>query len=215
MGAVSLALLLAGAPATRGQETVVLTEGGGLAAMQERVGIFVEALIEYTRDVRLSETGLEQVLDHHAALEEVHGEEEATEIVEAAFRDGGYDFGVVVDDPKYVAWCRERRLEPAGFFHQFLRLQALWMREESLAGLSRALEELPLQRAELDAARERMGQEAYGKGVAALDEAKGLIVETRAMMERLPVAGAEEAALLAKHDRRIRETLGEGEPGRE
>jgi hypothetical protein len=42
-----------------------------------------------------------------------------------------------------------------------------------------------------------------------------MIVRTRAMMERLPVPAPEEAALLAKHDRRIRDTLGEGEPGRE
>jgi hypothetical protein len=215
MGVLPLTLFVVGAPPARGQEAVALTEGEGLAAMQERVATFVQALIEYTREVRLSEAGLEQVLEHHAALEEVHGEEEATKIVEGAFRDGGYDFGVVVGDPKYVTWCRDRGLEPAAFFHQFLRLQALWMREESLAGLSRALVELPLQRAELDAARPRMGEEAYGRGVAALDEARGMIVRTRAMMERLPVPAPEEAALLAKHDRRIRDTLGEGEPGRE
>jgi hypothetical protein len=194
---------------------VLLTEGEGLAVMQQRVSIFVEALVEYTKDVRLSEAGLESVLDHYAALEQVHGEEEAQQIVERAFRGDAYDFGVVVGDPTYVAWCRERGLEPEAFFRQFLRLQALWMREESLGGLSRALEELPGQRAEIDAAREQMGEAAYASGVAALDEAKAMIVHTRAMMEQLPVPEGEEAALLEKHDRRVRETLGQDEPGLE
>jgi hypothetical protein len=194
---------------------VVLTEGDGLAAMQERVSTFVEALVAYTKDVRLSEAGLESVLDHYAALEDVHGEEEAQQVVERAFRDDGYDFGVVVGDPTYVAWCGERGLEPEPFFRQFLRLQALWMREESLGGLSRALEELPGQRAEIDAARAQMGEEAYAKAVAGLEEAQAMMVHTRAMMEQLPVPGGDEAALLENHESRIRSTLGQDEPGRE
>jgi hypothetical protein len=210
-----LVLLVVGGSGARGQEAVVLTEGDGLAAMQQRVTAFVQALVEYTRDVRLSEAGLESVLDHYAALEDVHGEEEAQQIVERAFRGDGYDFGVVVDDPTYVAWCRERGLEPEPFFRQFLRLQALWMREESLGGLARALEELPGQRAEIDAAREQMGDEAHARAVADLDEAQAMIEDTRAMMEQLPVPGGDEAALLEKHRGRVRDTLGQEESGRE
>lgn len=213
--ALPLVLLAASRPVARGQEPVLLTEGGDLAAMRQRVSTFVAALVEYTKDVRLSAAGLESVLDHYAALEQVHGEEEARQIVERAFQGDGYDFGLLVRDPTYVAWCRERGLEPEPFFRQFLRLQALWMREESLGALARALEELPGQRAEIDAARAQMGEEAYASGVAALDEAKAMIVHTREMMEQLPVPEGEEAALLEQHDRRIRETLGQEEPGRE
>jgi len=216
IGALPLALLVVVASPARGQEAVLLTdEGDGLADMQRRVSTFVAALVEYTKDVQLSESGLERVLDHYASLEQVHGEEEAQQIVERAFRGDAYDFRVVVGDPTYVAWCQERDLEPEGFFRQFLRLQALWMRGESLDGLSRALEELPEQRAAIDEAREQMGEEAYGRSVAALDEAKAMIADTRTMMERLPVATAEEGALLEKHDRRIRDTLGQDEPGLE
>ena len=215
IAALPLVLLLLAGPGARGQEPVLLTEGDGLAAMQQRVSTFVETLVEYTKDVRLSEAGLQSVLDHYAALQQVHGEEEAKQIVESAFQGDGYDFGVVVGDPTYVAWCRERGLEPETFFRQFLRLQALWMREESLGGLSRALEELPGQRAEIDAAREEMGEEAYASGVASLDEAKAMIVHTRAMMEQLPVPEGEEAALLERHGRRVRDILGQDEPGRE
>ncbi len=215
IAALPLVLLVVAGPAARGQEAVLLTEGEGLAAMQERVSTFVEALVAYTRDLRLSEAGLESVLDHYAALEDAHGEEEAQQIVERAFRGDGYDFGVVVGDPTYVAWCRERGLEPEAFFGQFLRLQALWMREESLGGLSRALEELPGQRGEIDAAREEMGEEAYARTVASLEEAEAMIQHTRTMMEKLPVPGGEEAALLQKHERRIRNTLGQDEPDRE
>jgi hypothetical protein len=213
--ALPLVLLAASRPVARGQEPVLLTEGGDLAAMRQRVSTFVAALVEYTKDVRLSAAGLQSVLDHYAALEQVHGEEEARQIVERAFQGDGYDFGLLVRDPTYVAWCRERGLEPEPFFRQFLRLQALWMREESLGALARALEELPGQRAEIDAARAQMGEEAYASGVAALDEAKAMIVHTRGMMEQLPVPEGEEAALLEQHDRRIRETLGQEEPGRE
>mgnify|MGYP001549575423 CR=1 FL=1 len=217
LAALPLALLVVtvSGPSARGQEAVALTEGDGLAAMQERVSTFVEALVAYTKEVRLTEAGLESVLDHYLALEDVHGEEEAQQVVERAFRGDGYDFGVVVGDPTYVAWCGERGLEPEPFFRQFLRLQALWMREESLGGLSRALEELPGQRAEIDAAREQMGEEAYARAVASLEEAQAMIAQTRAMMEQLPVPGGDEAALLEKHEGRIRDTLGQDEPGRE
>ena len=213
IAALLLAVSVVAGAGAWGQEAVLLTEGDGLAAMQQRVSSFVEALVAYTRDVRLSEAGLESVLDHYAALEDVHGEEEAQQIVERAFRGDEYDFWVVVVDPTYVAWCGERGLEPEPFFRQFLRLQALWMREESLRGLSRALEELPGQRAEIDAAREQMGEEAYARTVASLEEAQAMIQHTRAMMEQLPVPGGDEAALLEKHEGRIRDTLGQDEPG--
>jgi hypothetical protein len=183
--------------------------------MQQRVSAFVAALVEYTKDVRLSEAGLGGVLDHYAALEQIHGEGEAQQIVEQALQGDTYDFGVVVGDPKYAAWCQERGLEPEAFFRQFLRLQALWMRGESLQGLARALEELPAQRAEVDAARGQMGEEAHARTVAALDEAKTMITQTRAMMEKLPVPDAEEAALLEEHAVRIRETLGQDGPREE
>ena len=62
---------------------------------------------------------------------------------------------------------------------------------------------------------EQMGEEAYEKTLAALDEAKVMIADTRTMMEKLPVAGPEEAKLLAKHESRIRATLGQDEPGPE
>jgi hypothetical protein len=215
IGALPLALLVFGGPTASGQEPVALTDGDDLPAMQQRVSAFVEALVEYTKDVRLSEAGLGGVLDHYAALEQIHGEDEAQQIVEQALQGDTYDFGVVVGDPTYAAWCQERGLEPEAFFRQFLRLQALWMRDESLEGLSRAAEELPEQRAGLEAAREQMGEETYARTVAALDSAQAMIVATRALMERLPVPGAEEAALLEEHAVRIRETLGQDAPSEE
>lgn len=181
----------------------------GLAVMQRRIVGVVEAIIDYTRDVRLTEPGLEAVLEHYAALGEIHGDGDSGRLVERAFVDGRYDFDAIVSAPAYVSWSRQRDLEPEGFFHELLRLQALRMREESLRGLDEAREEMPEQRAALGQMRDRMAEEQYDQAVLALESAAAMVEETRTLMEGLPTPAPEEAALLARHDERIRATLGE------
>lgn len=182
----------------------------GFAAMQRRVVGVVSAIIDYSRDVRLTEPGLEAVLDHHDSLGEIYDDGDASRLVERAFVDGRYDFGAIVSDPSYVSWSRERGLEPEGFFRQLLRLQAVRMREESLSGLDEAREEMPEQRAALEQMREQMGEEQYRRTVAGLESAAAMVEETRALMEGLPVPTPAEAAILASQDERIRATLGDG-----
>jgi len=181
----------------------------GFAQMQRRIVGVVEAIIDYTRDVRLDEAGLEAVLEHHASIDEIYDDGAGSRLVERAFVDGRYDFGVIVADPAYAEWCRSRGLEPEGFFRQLLRLQALRMREESLAGLDQAREEMPGQRAALEQMRDQIGEDQYKGALASLESAAAMVEETRALMQGLPVPTAEEAALLAKHEKRIAETLGE------
>jgi hypothetical protein len=180
----------------------------GMEAMQRRIVGVVGALIDYTRDVRLTEPGLEAVLEHHGAIGEIH-DGDASRLVERAFVDGRYDFDAIVRDPAYVSWSQDRGLEPEGFFRELLRLQALRMREESLIGLEEAREEMPEQRAALGQMRDQMGEEQYTRALSALESAAVMVEETRALMEGLPVPTPEEAALLRKHDERIRATLGE------
>ena len=116
---------------------------------------------------------------------------------------------MIVRDPAYAEWCRGRDLEPEPFFRNLLRLEALRMRKEGLEGLERALAELPEQEAELEAMRERVGEEAYREGKAALASAAAMVEETRELMARLPVPSAEETALLEEHAARIEAVLGE------
>ena len=51
--------------------------------------------------------------------------------------------------------------------------------------------------------RERVGEEAYREGLAALEAAAAMVEETRELMAGLPVPSAEEAALLGEHRERI------------
>jgi hypothetical protein len=216
VGRATLALvaLLAALPASSVLGQAVETpapanDQEGFAAMQRRIVGVVGAIVDYTRDVRLSEPGLEAVLDHHDSLGEIYDDGDGSRLVERAFVDGRYDFGAIVRDPSYVSWAQERGLEPEGFVRQLLRLQALWMREESLSGLDEAREEMPQQRAALERMREQVGEEQYREAVAALESAAAMVEETRTLMEGLPVPDPEEAALLEKHADRIRATLGE------
>jgi hypothetical protein len=179
----------------------------GLAAMRSRIFAFVTALVDYTRDTRLDAPDLEAILANYASLEAIHDGGDEGDLVERAFRDGGYDFGVIVGDPSYQEWCRERGLQPEPFFRDLLRLEALRMREEGLPGLERARAELPEQEAELERVRDRVGEEAYREGRAALEEAAAMVEETHDLISRLPVPSAEEKALLETHRERIQATL--------
>ena len=181
----------------------------GLAQMQRRIVGVVEAIIDYTRDVRLSEPGLEAVLEHHASINEIYDDGAGSRLVERAFVDGRYDFGVIVADPAYVEWCQARGLEPEGFFRELLRLQALRMREESLAGLDRGPRGAARAAGGARGVARRDGRGQYAGALASLESAAAMVEETRTLMEGLPVPTVEEAALLAKHEERIAETLGE------
>ncbi len=200
-----------GGPQSAGMP-VEIEDEEGLAAMRGRIFAFVEALVEYTKDVRLGAPALEAVLAHYDTLDKIHDVEDDGGVVERAFLDGRYDFDVIVSDPAYDAWCGDRGLRPEGFFKSLLRLEALRMRKDGLEGLERALAELPEQEAELETMRERVGEEAYREGKAALAAAAAMVEETRELMARLPVPSAEETALLEQHAAKIEAVLGEDEP---
>jgi hypothetical protein len=210
--ALTSVMLVAGPSGARSQSAgtpVEIEDEEGLAAMRGRIFAFVEALVEYTKGARLSEPALGDILEHYDALDEIHDGEDDGRVVERAFQDGRYDFDVIVRDPAYAQWCRGRDLEPEPFFRNLLRLEALRMRKEGLEGLERALADLPEQEAELEAMRERVGEEAYREGKAALASAAAMVEETRELMARLPVPSAEETALLEAHAARIEAVLGE------
>lgn len=211
---VAIAALFGGTPGLRAQSepsAVEIEDDDGVLAMKSRIFAFVEALTDYTADVRLGEPELEAILTHYATLEEIHEDEEPGDVVERAFRDGRYDFGVIVTDPAYVGWCETRDLEPEPFFRGLLRLEALRMREEGLGGLQQAREDLPAQQAELESMRERVGEEAYREGVAALEAAAGMVEETRELMSGLPQPSQGEARLLGENRGRIEQVFGRDE----
>jgi hypothetical protein len=150
-----------------------------------------------------------RLLSNYRSLDEILGGGEDGAFVERAFRDGRYDFDVIVRDPAYEGWCRDRDLRPERFFEGLLRLEALRMRAQGLPGLERARAELPERKAELERMRDRVGDEAYREGVAALEAAAAMVEETRDLMAGLPVPSAEEETLLEENRERIRATLGE------
>jgi hypothetical protein len=200
-----------GALSQTGATRVEIGDDEGFAAMRSRIFAFVTALVDYTKDTHLDAPALEAVLANYGSLEAIHDGGDGDELVERAFRDGAYDFDVIVNDPAYERWCRERGLPPEGFFRGLLRLEALRMREEGLPGLERARAEQPDREAELEQMRDQVGEEAYREGRAALEAAAAMVEETRELMAGLPVPSAEEKALLEQHRERIRAILDEDE----
>jgi hypothetical protein len=211
-GLATIAALLAVSTDLRAQAEptpveIEIEDDDGVEAMRSRVFAFVGALAVYTADVRVGEPELEAVLTHYGALDEIHGDDDPGEVVERAFRDGRYDFEIIVNDPSYVGWCRARDLEPEPFFRGLLRLEALRMREEGLEGLEVAREELPEQRAELQSMRQELGEDAYSEGITALEAAAEMVEETRELMSALPQPSQEEVRLLTENRERIRRVL--------
>lgn len=218
---LGVAILLSGAALAWGQSgaarvavnepqatRVDIDDRDGVEAMRSRIFAFVEGLTDYTAEVRVGDSDLEAILDHYAALDEMDDGEDTGGVVERAYRDGRYDFDVIVRDPTYVSWARSRDLEPEGFFRGLLRLEALRMREEGLAGLERAQQEMPAQRAQLESMKESMGEEGYDQALAALEAAAEMVEDTRVLMARLPQPSPDEAALLDANRQRIRAVLG-------
>lgn len=210
--ALTLVALLAGPSGALSQTAatpVEIADDEGLSAMRSRIFAFVAALVDYTKDTRLDAPTLEAILANYRALDEIHDGGDDGGVIERAFQDGRYDFEVIVRDSAYAEWCRDRDLEPEGFFRGLLRLEALRMRDEGLPGLDRARAEFPEREAELEGMREQVGEEAYREGRAALEAAAAMVEETRDLLARLPVPTAEEARLLEEHRERIQATLGE------
>jgi hypothetical protein len=206
--ALALATLLLFAGGARGQVAVAIDgDEGDFEAMQRRIVGLIRGIIDYTEDVRLSAEGLEAVLESQGSLAALSAEGGMDALLERADVDGRYDFGVLVRDPDYVAWSREHNLDGAWFFGQLLRLQALRMREESLGGLDDARREIPEQRALLERMRDEMEKEDYEKSLSALETAAAMVEETATLMESLPVATPEEAALIESHAGAIRKAL--------
>ena len=98
-----MGVLVAGAPglvSAQAVETPALPAADeGIAEMQRRIVGVVGAIIDYTRDVRLTEAGLEAVLEHHASINEIYDDGDGSRLVERAFVDGRYDFDAIVSGP--------------------------------------------------------------------------------------------------------------------
>jgi hypothetical protein len=206
--ALAAAALLSAPGGARGQVAVNIGgDEGDFEALQRRIVGLVRGIIDYTTDVRLSSEGLEAVLENVGSLATLSSEGGMDSFLERARVDGRYDFDLLVRDPDYVAWSREHELDGAWFFGQVLRLQALRMREESLGGLDDARQDIPEQRALLERMRGEMEKEEYERRLAALDAAAAMVEETAALMEEIPVATPDEAALLESHAQAIRRAL--------
>ena len=205
--ALSLLLLLTALPSPAQVTVPVGGEEEGFEAMQGRIVAFVNAIVAYTGEERLSAAGLADVLKYQRSLALLLGERGMDGLLERAIVDGRYDFDALALDPDYVAWSGERGLDGGAYFKQLLRLQALRMREESVGSLEQAGAELPEERAALERAREQMGEDAYQESLAALETAAAMVEETRVLMEGLPVATPEEAELLEAHAEEINAIL--------
>lgn len=171
----------------------------------QRTTAFLKAAAAFTRDVRLNADSLQAVLDNMESLNSLKDGGEDGELAERAYSNGRYDFGVVVSDPDYTAWCRSRGLEPRGFFQDLLRLQMLVARKDSERALAAARATLPQQRQQIESMRSTLGEDGYRQSLAALEGSQAQLESMSSAIRELPVPTAGEQKLLdANRDRIVK-----------
>ena len=173
----------------------------------QRTEAFLKSAADFTRDVRLDEGSLNAILDNIGSLNSLKDDEEGQDLVERAYSNGSYDFGVVTSDPEYVAWCGSHGLKPKSFFQSLLRLQMLMGRQESEAALARARATLPQQRQQIESMRSTLGDEGYKQSLAALEASQAQLETMAKVVSGLPAPTAAEQKLLDANIGRIRQAL--------
>ena len=196
--------------------TLGLTAAVGLTAlpagaqdeMMRTLEPFVVSAVELTDGVRLDEARLTTILQNIESLNEL-GTDEDDDLTERAFRDGRYDFGVIVKDPEYVAWCKGRGLDPLDFFKGLMRLETLVMRESFGENAEQMRAQVPAQRKQIEDMRGMLGDEATREALADFDANMADFERAAKVMERIPVPTAREASLLATYHDQIAAAMGD------
>jgi hypothetical protein len=125
------------------------------------------------------------------------------------------DLAAALAEPKYVAWARERKLDPKSWLLKSMRITLTHAKRHAPAQAAEMKAQMDAQRRELAKHCESMGPNAcrdMDKAFAGADE---MVRETSAMMALFPEPTRAEAALLSEYDDRLQEVIEGGRRGRD
>lgn len=116
------------------------------------------------------------------------------------------DLAEAVKDRRYVAWARERGLDPKVWMQKSLRIALTDTKRRAPAQAAEMKAQMETQKRELAKHCKSMGPTACADMDKAFAQGDEMVRESAAMMALLPEPTKAEAALLAEYDARIRET---------
>jgi hypothetical protein len=135
------------------------------------------------------------------------------------------ELDAAIADPKYVAWARQRGLDPKTWAAKSLRITLTHAKRRAPGQAAETKAQMESQRRELTKHCKSMGPDACRDLERAFADSEQMMREGEAMMALLPDPTGAEAALLAEYEPRLREALegrqrrhgrgGAGEPGAE
>lgn len=124
------------------------------------------------------------------------------------------DLAAAVKNPKYVAWCRERGLEPKAWLLSSARITLTRARQKAPAEAAQMKEQMETQKREMAKHCKSMGPTACRDMEQAFAQGDDMMRETAAMMALFPEPTRAEAALLTEYDERLTQAMDARHGGR-
>jgi len=182
-----------------------------LAAAEQHMTAFINAVVTFTKGVHLDEKRLQTVLANMDSLNRLDNDGNGDKLADRAFSEGRYDFNIILKDPKYAGWCKQHGLDPAPFFKDLMRLETLIMQTQVTQQLDAARAQMPAQRKQLEAMKDKIGEPAYKQALASFDRGMASLERTAKQIQRIPPATDVETTLLAKYGTQIAAAMGDQE----
>lgn len=173
-----------------------------MKAMMERNRRCIRALSAEAAKVTFSRKDLDAYLAEWRSFEELDLDDE-NDAVDCV------DVSKAAADPRYVAWARERRLDPKPWMLKSMRITLTYTKRRAPQQVAEMKQQMEGQRRELEKQCKNMGPTACRDLQQAFASGDELVRESQAMWALFPEPTRAEAALLDEYDARLRQVIEE------
>jgi len=172
-----------------------------MKAMMERNRKCLRALSAEAAKVSFGRKDLDAYLAEWRSFEELDLDEEND--VDCV------DVSKAAADPRYVAWARERRLDPKPWMLKSMRITLTYTKRRAPQQMAEMKQQMEAQRRELEKQCKNMGPTACRDLQQAFASSDELVRESQALWALFPEPTRAEAALLDEYDGRLRQVIEE------
>lgn len=211
-GVVCLALLSGAGPSTGAAGRGPRGQPDPKALMERNKRCLREASAQVSK-VSFDRQDIEKVLAEWRSFDELDIDEKRDDAADGDTSVECFDLSAALADPRYVAWARERRLDPKIWLLKSARVALTHARWRAPAEQAEMKKQMDSQRRELEKRCGSMGPDACREVQQAFASGDATMRELAAMWALFPEPSRAEAALLAQYDGRLRRVL-EDEGGR-
>lgn len=205
-GVFSTALLSGAGPSTVAAARGAQGQPDPKALMERNKRCLREASAQVSK-VSFDRQDLEKVLAEYRSFDALDIDEEDDAADEDVTAMECFDLSTALADRRYVAWARERGLDPKVWLLKSARVVLTHARWRAPAEQAEMKRQMDSQRRELEKRCGSMGPEACREVQKAFASGDASMRELEAMWALFPEPSRAEAALLAQYDRRIRQVL--------